>query len=82
VIGGLKFGISIGRGGAHPACRHRLLQQVAQNFGTIDSMLTPPTWWPARPIAVARAVAPHMVPARNRSRSFQVLQLALQDLEP
>jgi len=31
-------------------------------------------------IAVARAVTPHMVPARNRSRSFQVLQLALQEL--
>jgi len=32
-------------------------------------------------IAIARAVAPHMVPARNRSRSFQTLHLALQDLE-
>jgi hypothetical protein len=34
-----------------------------------------------RKIEVARAVTPHMVPPRNRSRSFQVLHLALQDLD-
>jgi hypothetical protein len=47
----------------------RVLQQVGYFPGGLPK------------IAVARAVAPHMVPARNRSRSFQVLQLALQDLD-
>ena len=49
-------------------------ERVLRSIGYFDSGL--------RKIEAARAIAPHMDPERNRSRSFQVLRAALLEMVP